>query len=521
VATEGAARVAVSEAVICMENETSRENPDKGSALTRNEVGGGSLWFDRPLFKGEDFMGNDVPEFNLRVTDDRMAVLLDCGIPAGNLDSLLTSIQEELVSLQIAEPPGRDQLEQLIRRAEEAGSFLVNKVLAEGQKPVPPQDEAIEWAQDYFSPGFAIDEKTGAVDYRQHAAQPTAEEGQLVARVILPKDGQDGRDVFGKPVPADKPKRVLIQGGPNVRVDERRDGVYFYATVRGRVRWASNMLAIDEVYHIPTSVGLETGNIRHPGSIVIEGDVLAGSRIEAGGDVEVKGTVEAADIEAGGDLKVHNGITGMGNRSIKVKGSVHAKFILEADIEAGESIVIEREVVQSILKTRGSLTMPNGRLVGGSATALGGIFLREAGSEGLVHTVLVAAQDYCLEEKLALLKTQISQIARNLKRINQKVGPLMARGKGLPLKQREAIEKLAAAAHEMDREMTRLQTELDEIEEDSRQRTKPRIQIRKRLFPETTLQIKEWSLDVKEAQNGPLRAGLMGGRVVLLHDESA
>jgi len=461
-------------------------------------------------------MGSGDPEFNVRVTDDLMRVLLDCKIPSGNLDPLVTDIEMELVSLNIAEPLDRDEIEQRIRNAAEDTSRLVNEVLVEGRKPVPPQDEAIEWAQDYFSSGFTVNEKTGAVDYRQPAAKPTVEDGQLVARLIPSKEGQEGFDVFGNSIPVEQPKRMFIHAGPNIRMEEKEDGVYFYAESAGRVRWASNALAVDEVYHIPNDVGLETGHITHPGSILIDGDVLAGSRIEAGGDVEVKGTVEAADIRASGDLKVHDGITGTGNQGIRVKGGVHAKFILEADIEAGESIVVEREAVQSTLKTRGSLMMPGGRLVGGAVTALGGIYLREAGSDGHVATRLTAAKDFCLEERLSAVKTQIFQLSRNLERINKKVGPLMQRENALSQKQREAAHKLLAAAGGIEGEIERLRNKLDEIEEDSRERTKPRIYIGSRLFPETTLQIKMWNLKAKDTHDGPLRAGLMGKQVVLL-----
>jgi uncharacterized protein (DUF342 family) len=327
------------------------------------------------------------PEFNLRVTDDGMAVLLDCTIPDEGLDSLLTWIEAELTSLNVANPPTREQLEQGIRHAAEKGSSLVNEVILEGERPIPPQDGAIEWTQDFFSSGFAVDEKTGAVDYRRRVEHLTVEAGQLLACVTPPKDGEDGCDVFGRPIPAGNPKPAQLYPGSNVRVDEKEDGVYFYAVSNGRLRWVSNLLAVDEVFHIPESVGLATGDVAHPGSVLIGGDVLAGSRIEAGGDVEVNGTVESADIQAGGNLYVHGGITGLGNQSIKVKGNVNAKYILEASIDANENILVEREVVQSTLRTRGSLTMPRGRLVGGAVTALGGIVLREAGSDGLVPTL--------------------------------------------------------------------------------------------------------------------------------------
>ena len=89
---------------------------------------------------------------------------------------------------------------------------------------------------------------------------------------------------------------------------------------------------MDEVYHVPGNVDIETGHIKHPGAVLVDGDVLAGARVEADGDIEVRGTVEASYIHTGGSLTVHGGIAGMGEGTVKAAGSVYAKYILEADM---------------------------------------------------------------------------------------------------------------------------------------------------------------------------------------------
>ncbi len=452
---------------------------------------------------------------NVRITDDHMAVLMDLTAAPEDPQSLLSQIELEMRVLGVSNIPPHEELAERLRRAGKDAEGLLNVVLLEGQPPVPPEDGRIEWTQDFFSAGFAVNEQTGAVDYRQPAAQLAVESGQLLAKVIPPTEGRDGRDVYGRPAAARKPNRALIFAGPNVRVEEKDDGSYFYAQKGGRIRWASNTLAVDEVYHIPRSVGLQTGNIKHPGSVLIEGDVSAGSRVEADGNIEVNGTVEAADLRAGGNLRVHGGITGMGEQAIRVDGGVRAKYVMEADIEAGEDIVVEREILQSKIRTRGALIMRGGRLVGSQATALGGIVLEEAGSKGCVATTLIAAEDYCLDERLAEVRKQISALERTLERIHKKVKPLLPRKSLLSPGQREAMAKLLAAAAEMEKEIPQLSRRLEKIEEDSRARTKPHIYIMKMLHPETTLRIKATSLHITETISGPLRAAPSGKKLVL------
>lgn len=461
-------------------------------------------------------MNEGAQDFNLRVSGDCMAVLLDCALPAGDMEPLLNRIEMGLASLSVANTPGREQLKEWLRQASDKGPLLLNAVLMEGLKPIPSENGYVEWAQDFFNSSFAVDEKTGAIDYRERVGKAMVEEGQLLARATRPIEGRNGHDVFGKSIPVESPKQARIVAGQNVRVEKNDDGFFFHSRIKGRIRWAENTLSVDEVYRIPGSVGIETGHVNHPGAVLVEGDVLAGSRLEAEGDVEVMGTVEAADIQAGGNLTVRRGITGVGSGGIKVGGSVHAKFILEAEIEANEDIVIESEIVQSKVKTRGSLTIFSGRLVGGMAMALGGIVVGQAGSDGLVPTLLVAAEDYSLEEKLAKAKTGIPKFTKDLERIHKTVDPLMAREKALSPKQREAATELLARAAEMEVEIKKLRSEIDDLDVESRSRAKPHILIRRRIYPETTLRIKNRSLNITEPVDGPVRAGISGAGVILL-----
>jgi uncharacterized protein (DUF342 family) len=445
-----------------------------------------------------------------------MRVLLDCKPVIGSLSQLLVQIESEIASLSIADPPKRRELENMLRQSFENGSQVTGKVLVKGKPPVQPQLGGIAWAADFFNHDLSTNEKTGFVQERLRTEDMMVKEGQLLARVIFPKEGKEGHDVYGKPISPEKPKQILIHAGANVQQDNESDSSCFYATVDGRIRWAANTLSVDEVDHILHSVDKESGRIESPGAVLIGGDVLAGSRIEARGDIEVKGTIETADIQTGGSLIVHGGITGTGKQKIKAAGGIYAKFMLGADVEAGENVTVESEIVQSTIKTRGSLIMPEGRLVGGTVTALGEIVVGQAGSDGLVPTTMVVGEDHNLAGELAAGKSRIARLRNDLKKINETVEPLMAREKALSPQQRETATELLAEAAEIERSIEEQSGLLEELREDSQARTKMRISILQRVYPETTLHIKKWSYVVKKETVGPLRADLMGRRIVLL-----
>ncbi len=461
-------------------------------------------------------------EFSVRVTPDRLAVLLTCTVPQGDLEKLQWEIQQELASLGVEGEWEYENLAEWLREMAKKNPRLVNVVLCKGTPPVPSVDGKIEWGGDFFRTGFVADEATGAIDYRQYAAQRTVYADQLLARIIPPREGKDGKDVSGKRIPVGKPKRPRILVGRNVRVDEAEDS--YYATASGRIHWepkdrrrydAGGRLSVDEVYTIHGSVNLETGNISHPGAVVIEKDVEEGATIEAEGDIEVKGLVEPANIKTSGNLTVRGGITGSSDRRIIVGGSVQAKFILDADIEAGEEIAVEREIRHSSLKTRGSVTMPRGRVIGGTIMALTGITVGDAGSYS-VSTVLIAGEDYRLERDLEAKEKEIEALEKAQKKIQTTVEPLVPQAKALSAEKRQVVTELLHKAQEIEDSIARLRNEMaEEMKATSEERANQRIHVRNRVYPETTIVIGKEALKVQHEFPGPAVAWVSKGRVEL------
>ncbi len=454
--------------------------------------------------------------FELSVAEDHMAVLLKWRVRERQVDSVAEKIREDIAALGVAQVPS---VEELAKRLRDAGSEgqMVTITLVEGKWPVTPRDGSVEWAQDFFSGGFAVDDKTGAIDYWRRAEQRGVKQGQLLVTAVTAKQGEPGIDVFGRKVPVRRARRARVRRGPNVRVEEQGDDVLrFYAAAAGRLRWSSDLLAVDPVYTIPGNVGLETGYIDHPGSIVVRGDVLSGSRITSSGDIEVMGTVEAADIETEGSLTVRRGVAGAGGRRIRVGGSFHARFIMNVRLEAGGDVVAERDVINSVVKTRGALRMPVGRVAGGEVMALGGIVVGQGGSEGNVPTLLVAGEDFWIGDAIGAKERQAEQLERDLQKLRNAAGPLALRGKKrLTAEQKEIVEKLLKQISEADARLEDLRDDIAKMQEESRLRAKPEIVVNATVYPETTLAIRGKSLRVREAVRGPLRASVVAGKVDL------
>lgn len=419
-------------------------------------------------------------DFNLRVSSDRMAVLLDCDTSSVDLSALGEAIRERMVSMGIAEPPDGARLLLLLKATAAKDPRIEELELVEGLKPVQPVDGRIEWARDFFNPGFVVDEETGKIDYKQRAAMTSVMEGDLLARAVPPTEGKEGLDVLGRPIKTGKPHRPGIRAGKNVRHDKEEST--YCAAESGRVRWIDGVLSVDNVYKVRSNVGPATGHILHPGAVVVTGDVQEGYNIKSLGDIEVRGLVEAAQIRTSGSLMVRGGMIGAEGRRIMVSGDIHAKFIVDADVLAGGDVYVEREIIRSHVISRGSISIPNGRVVGGEIRALRSVVAGQVGSVANVSTTVVAGEDDSLEETAPTDGMEIELLKQSLAREFAHRSP--------------GVEEMETARQD-------LKDEVDEIQGESPAPPENRVKVSKKVFPGAAFRLERTTLTARDEYRKP------------------
>lgn len=449
-----------------------------------------------------DSGGSDA-KFALNVSEDRLLLSFEGHVDPEQLDGLLQEVIVEFAEMGISAPPP-DELRRLFAAAAPRPTDVSALALVHGKAPVLPQDGKVQWARDFFTAAFKVDEATGIVDYRERQGDPSVEKDELLARVLPPVPGEDGTDVFGKRIAAGPGKTQRLTAGANVRASDAGDE--FYATASGRVRYVPPALTVDPVYVVKGNVGLETGNIVHPGALLIEGDIESGADVRAQGDIEVSGIVESADVEAGGDLWVRRGITGKGKGPIRVAGSVRVRFVVESAIVAEQDVLVESEMVNSEVETRGVFYMAGGRVVGGHVQAVGGICVRQAGSEGLAPTRLSVVPDQRLAAEIAAREKRVQQLREVLSKLGATAIPLRGRSDLGRKGARETLEKLAGQVPEIKETIAATEAEIEELKTQLLGRKRPQIVIREVAYPETRLEIHNDRLRIMEPVRGPVRA---------------
>lgn len=459
-------------------------------------------------------------DLKLWVSDDGLRAFAGGRLPSEGAAAFAEAVASLARERGIRAALAAAELTPLVAAAASPDGRVEGLVIAQGSAAEPSRDGEVVWKRDFFAGGFVEDE-SGGVDFWERRANPSVARDELIAVVREARKGQDGRDVYGNKLPARNPERARVRAGANVRAQANAEGdTELYAGVDGRVRLASGVVAVDNVYTIAGNVGLETGHIHHKGAVVVKGDVEAGSEIEAGGDLEVKGTVESARLVVGGDLVVSGGIVGTGREPIVVGGRVRAKFILDAEIEAGEGVEAESEITHSVIRTRGAVEIPRGRIVTGQVTALGAVTAGVVGGEGLSRTSIAAGVDHKWETEYVARAEEVKRLEKNIARIRETVSPLLAREKSLTPQQREAATELLARSSLMEGQVKELQAAVSAFETDHDARVNPRIVVKVRGHADVLLRVGDLQLTLESLREGPFRVRPVRGKLMALPGEN-
>ena len=133
--------------------------------------------------------------------------------------------------------------------------------------------------------------------------------------------------------------------------------------------------------------------------------------------MEVRGVIEAAEINAGGQVTVAKGINGMEKGKIKAGHSVLAKYINSAEVESGGMIQSEL-VLNSKISAKDSIIVQGrkGFITGGVARAGNKIEAKTIGSDMGAATSVEVGIDPALKARKAKLLKENDELRATLAR---------------------------------------------------------------------------------------------------------
>ena len=258
----------------------------------------------------------------------------------------------------------------------------------------------------------------GTVDYKQIDYFISVKAGTILATRTEPTEGESGRDIFGTPInqkpgkPANKFKR-----GKNVFVSE--DEMELIAQTSGQLVISDGTISISPVLEIKGDVGYETGNIVFDGSVNVKGAVISGFHVEAAGNIEVRGIVEAANLKAVGSVNLYGGVQGRFNGRIEAGGNVFTKFAQNVRIIAGANIV-SNALLHCNVDCKGAILLEgdNCFIAGGSAAAGEEIRAKTIGSYMGTRTELKVIGNTATSDRYTQVKDEYEELKKKYKKLS-------------------------------------------------------------------------------------------------------
>lgn len=302
---------------------------------------------------------------------------------------------------------------------EEIDNYLTNRVygkdfiFARGQDPVNGEDGRIIYKKAVDVSRKPLERADGSVDFFSLNIIPKVEKGEILAELVKEVEGIPGMDVKGKTLAPLKVKRLQVKLGQNTVISE--DGFYVVSEAPGHLVIEGDKISVSNTFIVNGDLDASTGNINYDGNVEVMGNVISGIHLEATGDISINGTVEGANIFAGGHIILKNGIKGMGKGKLKAGGNIISRFLESVFVEAGGYVSADA-ILNSDVIAKGDVVVNSkkGYVNGGKVVSSTSISIKNAGSEMGTRTVLEVGIDPELLAELKNLELKVEWLSKKM-----------------------------------------------------------------------------------------------------------
>ena len=376
----------------------------------------------------------------------------------------LSQILKALSAAGVREGIDRAALESALER----GLWGREIVAARGTPGQPSQAGQVQFCfplpEERLKP---LEAQDGKVDFRNLNLIHNVKRGDVLALRTPAVQGRPGLTVTGKVIQPQIVADPQLAGGQNTQVDG--SGCKLLATADGHVTVVDRRVVVLSIYLVQGDVDFSVGNIDFVGNVLVTGDIKTGFMVKAGGDIEVRGLIEAAEVSAGGNILVRNGIIGSGRCQIVAKGNILARYVEEARLEAGNNVIVQDGIIRSQVRANSRIKVEGRRseIIGGRLQALEEITARVIGSEMAIPTVLELGVAPKLREEYAALQSQYrdkKNALLSLERFIREYQEALAKGREISDGWKRTVAQRLVEYDRLNKELEELQTSVDRLE---------------------------------------------------------
>ncbi|MBR2775395.1 MAG: DUF342 domain-containing protein [Selenomonadaceae bacterium] len=365
---------------------------------------------------------------------------------------------------------------------------LTSFVAAEGLLPIPGENAYIDRKFDLGIQGKPVVDEYDKVDYKDLNLFVLAKENQTLAIRIPQTKGTPGKNILGEPVPAQNGRPCPMPEGKNTKVvGEHR----LIATCNGQIVDKGSRISVDPRLEIKGGVGVQTGDIEFDGTVQIKGDVEQGFKVKATGDIEIKGSINGAEV-TGRNVYISGGITGADRAKVYAEHDVRTAFAENALIEAGNDVFIADIALHSQIRAGKRLIMEDkhGQITGGHAVAGEMVSVKVIGNSSFVVTKVSVGVDPNLQKEYQALRKSYKESKKRLTHIMQTLNTLSKIDVNkLPPSRVESINALTRSQFPLAGQIKRDEKRILEIEAQLTNMKKGKIRVSGTIYPGTRLSV--------------------------------
>lgn len=275
-----------------------------------------------------------------------------------------------------------------VQRAAQNHIYLKALHVASGQLAVAGENGSVTDRFQRVPKRFLFEEdEDGDVDFKNTGWLQSVRKGDIICDIKPATEGLPGINVFGERIPAKSGKMPVIPQGRNTSISP--DGKSLVADIDGHLIFEDECFRVERNLVINGNIGAGTGNINTHGNVRITGDVPTGFSVKTSGNLTINGTVQGADVYAGGNLIIEKGVAGESMAKVEAGGFIRCGYIQDCTMKAGKDIKAE-SIVASDIRTEGAVKVTSGKgtIVGGRVSSRYGINARVFGNDSSKYTEL-------------------------------------------------------------------------------------------------------------------------------------
>jgi uncharacterized protein (DUF342 family) len=358
--------------------------------------------------------------------------------------------------------------EDFLRKFADKPVYREKVCVATAKKPVDGANSYLEYFFETEPGRVKLSETAGGkVNFKELNIIQNVLKDERLAKLHPAEKGEAGFTVKGMPLPAHDGKDVPVTLGKNAHFSP--DGLTVLADIDGQVVIINGKINVEAVYTVKGSVETKTGNIIFLGNVIVNGNVSEGFSVKAAGNIEVHGLVDKASLTAEGDIIVRQGINGKKGVSINAGRSIWAKFIENAEVKAGDMIVVSDGILNSNIAADKRIICQGKRaaIIGGRLRAVEEICAKSFGSpSGNTETICEVGLDPNKKAHLDDLIVKRDSLTADFENINinlQTLANIKRQRRSLPEDKEQFFTELTEKSKIIGDEIEKIKSEIEEL----------------------------------------------------------